>query len=189
MQQSRSFSRITAFPSVFGMCGYGSCESMHPRAIELIDRLNLEPHPEGGFYRRIFQSRLGVLPDDGRGERAALTTIYFLLTADTTSRWHQVMSDEAWHLYEGGPLEILEVDASFTTMTCYRLASIGEADVQPVHVVPASHWQAARSLGAYSFIGCTVGPGFAFADFKLLADDEAAQARMRSKWPDVASLI
>ena len=162
---------------------------MNQRAAELISRLNLEPHPEGGFYRRIFRSEMDVRPSDGRGTRAALTTIYYVLTEGTTSRWHRVMSDEAWHLYEGGPVELLEIDASITTMSRDQLAKIGETDGQPVHIVAGGHWQAARTLGDYAFMGCTVGPGFDFADFKLLANDESTQAQVRARWPDVASLI
>ena len=162
---------------------------MHPRAEELIARLNLEPHPEGGFYRRIFRSELDVRPSDGRGTRPALTTIYYVLTDAKSSRWHRVMSDEAWHLYEGGPVELLEIDAAITTLSRHQLATIGETEGEPVHVAAAGRWQAARSLGDYAFIGCSVGPGFDFADFKLLANDEAAQAQVRDRWPDVASLI
>jgi predicted cupin superfamily sugar epimerase len=162
---------------------------MHPRAEELIARLSLEPHPEGGFYRRIFRSEMDVRPTDGRGTRSALTTIFFVLTEGTTSRWHRVMSNEAWHLYEGGPVELLEIDASMTTMSRHLLAAIGEADGQPVHIVAGGHWQAARSLGDYAFMGCTVGPGFDFADFKLMANDESAQAIVRERWPEMASLI
>ena len=162
---------------------------MNARAEELITRLNLEPHPEGGFYRRIFRSEMDVRPGDGRGTRPALTTIYFVLVDDKASRWHRVMSDEAWHLYEGGPVELLEIDASITTMSRHHLASVDESDRQPVHIVGAGRWQAARSLGDYSFMGCTVGPGFDFADFRLLANDESAAAQVRERWPDVASLI
>jgi len=82
---------------------------MHPRAAELIAVLPLQPHPEGGFYRQIFRSPVQVTPMDGRGTRAALTTIYFVLPEGSFSRWHQVASDEVWHLYEGGPLELLEL--------------------------------------------------------------------------------
>jgi uncharacterized protein len=87
---------------------------MHPRAAELITTLGLQPHPEGGFYRQIFRSAVQVNPMDPRGPRAALTTIYFLLPEGTFSRWHQVASDEVWHLYEGGPLELLEFSASLS---------------------------------------------------------------------------
>jgi uncharacterized protein len=85
---------------------------MNPRAAELIATLGLRPHPEGGFYREIFRSLAQVTPADARGSRAALTTIYFLLAEGAASRWHQVASDEVWHLYEGGPLELLELSSS-----------------------------------------------------------------------------
>ena len=66
---------------------------MHPRAAELIATLDLRPHPEGGFYREVHRSASQVVPGDGRGARAALTTIYFLLPGDAASRWHRVASD------------------------------------------------------------------------------------------------
>jgi len=143
---------------------------MHPRAAELIATLDLKPHPEGGFYREIFRSALRVRPDDERGERAALTTIYFLLPAGAVSRWHLVTSDEVWHLYEGGPLELLEMDVELRNLERYTLAAVAP-DRRPVHTVAANRWQAARTLGDYALVGCTVGPGFEFADFRLLAED------------------
>ena len=163
---------------------------MHPRAAALISTLGLKPHPEGGFYREIFRSAEQVTPADGRGQRAALTTIYFLLPAGTASRWHRVMSDEVWHLYEGGPLELLELDAHGESPTQHVLAAFTEMlDAAPVRTVPAHHWQAARPLGDYALVGCTVGPGFDFADFSMLADDHAAAARLRARWPALASLL
>ena len=143
---------------------------MQPRASELIETLELQAHPEGGFYREIFRSAEIVHPADDRGARSALTTIYFLLTDDTHSRWHRVRADEVWHLYEGGPLEVLELDAACREVTTHRLASVGSDDASPVHIVEGGKWQAARSLGPYALMGCTVGPGFEFADFELLAD-------------------
>ena len=162
---------------------------MHARAEELIATLDLRPHPEGGFYREIFRSSALVTPADGRGPRSALTTIYFLLTEDTHSRWHQVISDEVWHLYEGGPLELLELSASGEELVRHRLAPIGNGEDAPVRTVNAGRWQAARPLGDYALVGCTVGPGFDFADFRLLADDAEGAAAIKAKWPDVAFLI
>ena len=157
---------------------------MHPRAAELITRLNLEPHPEGGYYREIFRSADLVMPADGRGPRAALTTIYFLLPAGIVSRWHRVSSDEVWHLYEGGPLEVLVVDPAFGRVTSSRLEARA-----PVCTVSAAYWQAARPLGEYALTGCTVGPGFDFADFSILADDAASAARLLALAADLASLV
>ena len=161
---------------------------MDPRAAELIEKLGLVPHPEGGYYREIYRSVDQVNPSDGRGSRAVLTTIYFLLNAGEQSRWHQVDSDEVWHLYEGGPLELSEMDASGGDLVQRQLTRVGD-DGAPVHTVAARNWQAARSLGSYTLVGCTVAPGFDFADFRMLADDPGLSARVRVEWPDVASLI
>ena len=142
---------------------------MEPRAAELIRTLGLAPHPEGGYYREIWRSDLDVTPSDARGPRAALTSIYFLLPAGAISRWHRVRSDEIWHHYEGAPLELLLVPPDQLRLKRVRLGALGP-DHAPVRCVPASWWQAARSLGAYTLVGCTVAPGFEFSDFELLAD-------------------
>jgi hypothetical protein len=162
---------------------------MHPRATELIAQLSLQPHPEGGFYREMFRSGSVVTPADGRGPRAALTTIYFLLPAGAASRWHRVTSDEVWHFYEGDPLEVLDLDAACQSLTRHRLGTFTADAQSPVYTVAAGHWQAARPLGVYSLVGCTVGPGFDFADFTMMADDSEHAARVRSAWTDLAPLI
>ena len=162
---------------------------MHPRAAELIATLELRPHPEGGFYREIFRSGRQVTPTDGQGPRAALTTIYFLLPEGSVSRWHQVTSDEVWHLYEGGPLELLELSSSADDLVRHRLGAVGRDGEAPVCTIQAGHWQAARLLGDYVLVGCTVAPGFDFADFRLLANDPDQAARVRAAWPEVAELI
>jgi uncharacterized protein len=161
---------------------------MHPRAAELIATLDLRPHPEGGFYRQIFRSAVQVTPMDQRGPRAALTTIYFLLPAGSFSRWHQVASDEVWHLYEGG-LELFELSESGQIAVRHRLGPVGNGTDAPVCTISAGIWQAARPLGDYAFVGCTVGPGFDFADFRLLADDRECAAAVRAALPDLAILI
>jgi len=157
---------------------------MHPRVAALIAKFSLEPHPEGGYYREIFRSADLVTPADGRGPRAALTTIYFLLPAGIISRWHRVTSDEVWHLYEGGPLEVVTVDPACQTVSRHKLEPHA-----PVCTVAASHWQAARTLGDYALVGCTVGPGFDFADFTILANDPPSIVRLLALDPDLASLI
>jgi predicted cupin superfamily sugar epimerase len=129
---------------------------MHPRAQQLLEQLRLEPHPEGGWYRQIYKSESRVVRAGDGAERSALTTIYFLLVEGTSSAWHRVQSDEVWHFYEGDALELLTSD-SVTRL---------DADHR-VHVIPANEWQAARPLGAYTLVGCTVGPGFEFEDFEL----------------------
>lgn len=141
---------------------------MHPRASELIRLLELEPHREGGLFRRTWQSSLMVTPDDSRGSRHALTAIYFLLVDEGISRWHRVISDEAWHWYEGAPLELCTGPERGGAITSCRLGPLADSSA-PQHVVPAGCWQAARSEGAYTLVGCCVGPGFDFFDFTLLA--------------------
>lgn len=162
---------------------------MHPRASELIDALGLRPHPEGGFYREIYRSASQVTPPDGRGVRSALTTIYFLLPNAVHSRWHRVRSDEVWHLYEGGPLELFELRADGSALARHVLASSNGPGGSPVHTVPADHWQAARVVGDYVLVGCTVAPGFEFVDFRMLADETELSAVVRTRWPEVAGLI
>jgi predicted cupin superfamily sugar epimerase len=141
------------------------------RVAELIRDLQLVPHPEGGYYREIWRGRLEVEPVDGRGGRAALTSIYFLLPAGAVSRWHRVRSDELWHHYEGAPLELLLVPPGEPRLERLRLGPLGP-EQEPVRCVPARWWQAARSLGPYTLVGCTVGPGFEFSDFELLSDQD-----------------
>jgi predicted cupin superfamily sugar epimerase len=157
--------------------------------VELIRMLDLRPHPEGGHYREIFRSVATVKPQDDRDVRSALTTIYFLLTAGAVSRWHQVRSDEVWHLYEGGPLELLDLDLTTRRLDTYRLGGVSTTDARPVRVIEAGHWQAARSLGPYALMGCTVGPGFDFSDFRLMADDESAAQTVRETWPALSTFI
>jgi uncharacterized protein len=150
---------------------------MHPRAQALIDQLGLIPHPEGGYFREIHRSTLSVQPQDARSLRSAVTTIYFLLAAPSFSRWHTVSSDEVWHLYEGGPLELRIADPEVRQVEVHRLEAVTR-NSGPVAVVPAGHWQAARPLGEYALVGATVAPGFEFADFAFLSDAHERAARL-----------
>lgn len=131
---------------------------MIERARQLITTLGLQPHPEGGWYRQIFKSESRVTRRSDGADRSALTTIYFLLVEGTYSAWHRVSSDEVWHFYEGDPLELLTRDRTITLDANHR-----------VHVIHSNEWQAARPLGAYTLVGCTVGPGFEFDDFEMNA--------------------
>lgn len=161
---------------------------MDPRARQLIAELELQPHPEGGYYRELFRSAARVQPTDARPVRAALTTIYFLLTAGAHSRWHRVASDEVWHLYEGGELELLIADEQLSDV---RRVVLGKASqgVGPVFVVPAGWWQAARSLGSYTLVGCTVGPGFEFDDFSFLRGERVLADKLRALDPAAAAML
>jgi predicted cupin superfamily sugar epimerase len=161
---------------------------MDSRAAHLIDTLGLSPHPEGGYYRQLYRSQSFVRPDDERPARPALTTIYFLLPAGECSRWHVVASDEAWHFYEGAPLDLFVGDPDLARVTHETLGNTDGVG-GPVHVVRAHYWQAARTTGAYTLVGCTVAPGFEFSDFSLLRDRPADADRLRSLHPTLAKLI
>ena len=128
-------------------------------ADRIIARLNLAPHPEGGWYRQTWVA-------DGPG-RPAGTAIYFLLTAGQPSHWHQVDAVEIWHFHAGSPL-ILSIAA--TDQGPAQDITLGP-DVLDGHIpqgiVPKDHWQAARSTGDYTLVSCTVSPGFQFAGFTL----------------------
>ncbi|HYJ78236.1 MAG TPA: cupin domain-containing protein [Longimicrobiaceae bacterium] len=160
---------------------------MHARASALIRELELQPHPEGGYYREVFRSPVAVSPQGGRGARSALTAIYFLLTEGGCSRWHRVASDEAWCWLEGDPLDLLTIDASGAG-TSLVLGPLGDGQV-PLGVVAAGEWQAARSRGDYTLVSCLVAPGFDFADFSLLADHPAAAEEVGRRHPQLAPLI
>lgn len=161
---------------------------MHPRAANLITSLQLAPHPEGGYFREIYRSTSRVQPHDGRAERSALTTIYFLLTEGSISRWHRVASDEAWHHYEGDSLELFSADPKFELTTCHQLGPLS-SERHPAHVVAADSWQAARPMGPYSLVGCTVGPGFDFADFQLLRDHPSEADHLTQRHGELACFL
>ena len=159
---------------------------MHKRAKDLISQLRLQPHPEGGYFREIFKSAHKVQRLDEKSVRSALTTIYFLLIKGQHGRWHRVASDEAWHFYEGDPMEVYWIDGR--DVVHQEVLGTGTSNAQPVCVVPAGCWQAARPLGEYSLLGCTVAPGFEFEDFEMLSDGSAALAQIKSLHATLAEL-
>jgi predicted cupin superfamily sugar epimerase len=161
---------------------------MHPRALALIRLLDLAPHPEGGYYREVFRSPRRVRAGDSAIERTALTTIHFLLVAGQHSRWHRITSDEVWHYHEGDRLELIWLNPERTADQRRVLRPAGE-ECEPVHVVPGGCWQAARPLGEYTLVGCSVAPGFEFSDFGLLADAPDDLALVRARFPELAVLI
>lgn len=146
-----------------------------PTAQHWIRRLRLAPHPEGGFYREVYRSpeRLAApaLPARYAGPRACSTSIFFLLRSRDVSRFHRLASDEIWHFHAGSPLTIHVIDPQGR----YRALHLGlEGGGKPQQAIPRGHWFAAtvdRSR-RYTLMGCTVAPGFDFADFRL-ADRDA----------------
>jgi predicted cupin superfamily sugar epimerase len=143
---------------------------LHPDASKLIDALGLVKHPEGGFYRETFRSPLVLRTLQGLpagDERNASTAIYFLLPAGAFSAFHRVTSDEVWHHYDGDPVELHTLSPAgqheMTRLGC----DVGSGE-RPQHVVPAGFYQAAAPVGdRYALCGCTVAPGFDFADFTM----------------------
>ena len=134
-------------------------------ARELVGKLALLPHPEGGWYREIYRARERV--QTRRGLRSALTTIYYLLEQQQLSRWHVVESPEIWHFYDGAPLELLEYDPVARRLVRHVLGNVRDGN-DTVAVIEAGVWQAARSRGEFSLVGCSVGPGFEFEDFRFV---------------------
>jgi len=137
------------------------------QASELVAKLALQPHPEGGWYREVYRSPTRV--ETARGSRSAITTIYYLLERNQLSRWHVVQADELWHFYGGAPLELLQYDPASHKLVRHVLGGV-VGGATAVAVIPTGVWQAARSLDEYSLVGCTVGPGFEFADFRFVCD-------------------
>jgi uncharacterized protein len=135
-------------------------------AAEVIRLLALKPHPEGGHFRETIRDQ-----HPAPQSRAHSTAIYFLLAAGERSHWHRVDAVEVWHHYAGAPLllEIAETVAGpIETITLGPNLAVGE---RPQAAVPARAWQAARSLGDWTLVGCTVAPGFEFAGFELAPPD------------------
>ncbi|WP_333630270.1 cupin domain-containing protein [Agrobacterium cavarae] len=131
-----------------------------PSAAAIIAALNLEPHPEGGFYRQTFRD------PDGE-ERGHSTAIYYLLEKGQRSHWHKVIdSVEIWHYYAGAPLS-LHLSEDGKRVTTVRLGPGVLDGEQPQAIVPANWWQAAESLGDFTLVGCTVAPGFVFDSFVM----------------------
>ncbi|WP_411835007.1 cupin domain-containing protein [Pseudoxanthomonas mexicana] len=145
---------------------------MHPRAAELIRTLALGPHPEGGYFRRIYES--GKRTEVNGIERPTLTAIKFLLPGDVVTRWHRVDATEIWDWHEGAPMELSMFDPDTRSLSRAQLDTALRGGQQS-QVVPAGVWQSARSLGDYTLMDCSVSPGFVWKGFQLLrADSEVA---------------
>ncbi|MBV6303427.1 cupin domain-containing protein [Candidimonas humi] len=159
---------------------------MNDIAAELIRRLGLQPHPEGGHYRETYRSAQQVLRTAAGPARSAGTAIYYLLHAGAYSAWHRIASDEIWHFHAGCDLHVHVLRAG-AGLASHRL---GDALRDPAAsyqvVVPAGSWFAAELLEpqGYALVGCTVAPGFEFSEFEL-----AEVAALLADHPDHADLI
>ena len=148
-----------------------SSTALPAEILQLIDRLQLQPHPEGGFYRETWRSNLclpqSILPAEYTGDRSAGTSILFLLPTGHFSQWHRVRSAELWFHQAGDPLELViaeNLDGVSQTIQLGR-----EETFQAV--VPPNYWQRATPIAGaagYALVACVVVPGFDFADFELI---------------------
>ena len=132
-------------------------------AEQIIRELQLSPHPEGGYFRETFRD-----PSSVQG-RSYSTAIYFLLTGDQRSRWHRIDAAEIFHFYAGAPLLLSTLDetAPGPVEVSRVLGPDLAAGHQPQLIIEPGQWQSARSLGAFSLVGCTVSPGFEFRHFEM----------------------
>ena len=131
-------------------------------ADDIIARLNLAPHPEGGHYRQTWV-------DEASEGRPAGTCIYFLLKRGEASHWHRVDATEIWHFYAGAPLVLSMAATDAGPAKDHVLGPELSAGEAPQIIVPRDHWQAARTTGDWTLVGCTVSPGFTFDGFTLAA--------------------
>jgi uncharacterized protein len=141
---------------------------------EIIHRLKLIPHPEGGYFRETYRSVIEAKTDP---QRSASTAIYYLLLKNQQSAWHRVLYDEIYHFYCGSPLEVLLIDRNGLQKK-HILGCDVLSGAEPQLIIPGGTWQSARCTGEFSLIGCTVSPGFDFADFEM-----ADQQEMKSRFP------
>lgn len=143
------------------------------RSRQLIEQLGLEPHPEGGYYKQVYKSEESIqeqyLPERFLGERVYATAIYFLLDQSTFSALHMINQDEIWHHYEGAPLEIVMINEDHEAKHVILGKDLDKGQ-KPMVVVPYGVYFGARLVDDkedFSFVGCTVAPGFEFDDFVL----------------------
>ncbi|MEM9077954.1 MAG: cupin domain-containing protein [Bacteroidota bacterium] len=155
----------------------------------LIDRFNLEPHPEGGYFKEMYRStgiiEKNSLPTSYQGKRNYSTCIYFLLTSDTFSAFHKIKQDEIWHFYSGSALKLSMISENGNYSEHIIGADFNSGHV-PQFVVPGEFWFGAKTLepNSYSFVGCTVSPGFDFDDFIL-----PSQTILLEKYPQHEAII
>lgn len=154
-----------------------------------INYLKLEIHPEGGAYSRVYTSKLtlykNLLPENFHGDRPACTHIYYLLQKNEFSAFHKIQSDELWHFYDGDTLVVYEINND-GSLTKHLLGKNIEAGESPFCVIKAGNWFASslKADGLFSLVGCTVSPGFDFAEFEM-----ADRNVLISKYPQHKELI
>lgn len=162
---------------------------MHQRALELINKLQLTKHPEGGYYKEVFRSDVRVYSEKIKAHRQAMTDIYFLLPKGEVSKFHNVIHDEIWHFYEGDPIKLHITDEKGHN---YESSILGKKNASVINykfTVKGEYWQAAETMGDYSLVGCTVGAGFDFEDFKLLDRESEMSSTICQNNPELGKFI
>ena len=146
-------------------------------AQQLIQQYNLQPHPEGGWYKETYRSTeqisASALPERFSGARSFSTAIYFLLEQGNFSAFHRIKSDECWHFYAGGPLDVYVLKQN-GSLDIIHLGNDISKDQLFQFAVPANCWFASRPAAGsdFCFVGCTVAPGFDFADFEMAGAED-----------------
>jgi predicted cupin superfamily sugar epimerase len=158
---------------------------MDSEAQALIASLQLAPHPEGGWFRRVYTSRLTAPLSGAVADRPILSAILYLLPAHEHSAWHRIDADEAWLLESGGPLELMIADAALTCVNRAVLTDVGPRSA----IVPADSWQAARTAGPYALARCLVAPAFEYSGFSLLSHHPESARMLRERFADLAALL
>jgi len=151
---------------------------------DIIDRYNLQPHPEGGYYKEIYRSEQEVVSKQNSEKRNAVTHIYFLLKIGQFSRFHRVLHDEIWNFYEGSPLKLIEFDGEKI-----EEVFIGSENGSYTYVVKGGIFQAAESTGEYSLVGCSVAPGFDFKDFSFLNEEPKMLDSLKTDFPEYLGMV
>ncbi len=155
-------------------------------AEEIIEKLNLSEHPEGGYFRQTYKSELLVQPLKSSYERVAATHIYYFLPEGTYSKFHKVKHDEIWTLYAGGGVKLYLFDANENKVSERILSA---RDLKYHTVIQGSVWQAAEPIGDYALLGCIVAPGWEMEDTVNLCDDHDTLKRLIKLMPDYNRLI
>ncbi|WP_119840260.1 cupin domain-containing protein [Pseudooceanicola algae] len=135
-------------------------------AEEIVALLGLLPHPEGGAFGETWRAQ-----EDTKDGKSAGTAIYFLLKQGEVSHWHKVVSTEIWHHYAGAPIKLRLSETETGPASTHLLGTDLAAGQRPQVIVPSNYWQTAAPLGGWALVGCTVSPGFDFADFTLAEPD------------------
>ncbi len=168
-------------------------QQIEQRIKQLKQDYNLQAHPEGGFYSEQYRADTEVNSPVDNDARASLSHIYFLLIKGQVSRWHKVLHDEIWNVYEGDPLRILTLSDEEIDDDCIgqqtQATNLGKA--KPHHffkVVKGGDYQAAESTGEYTFVGCSVAPAFEFRDFSYI-EDSPTQELVKSKGADYEKFL